>query len=65
MKIPVFLLNIDDYNEILEYALNDVLDCFDIQGTNILIKPNFIASKNSDISCTNPYIIYYISKFFL
>lgn len=65
MKIPVFLLRIDEYNETLEYALYDVLNDFDIKCSNILIKPNFIAPKNFEISCTNPYIIYYLSKIFL
>jgi len=65
MKIPVFLLKIDEYNEILEHALDDVLNYFDIKCKNILIKPNFIAAKNFRISCTNPFIIYYLSKIFL
>lgn len=66
MKIPVYLLHSTDYNEKLEKVLFETLDHLSIPtGKRILVKPNFIANKNTHISCTNPHLLFYICKYFL
>ncbi len=66
MKIPVYLLYSIDYDNELENVLFETLDNLLVSTVKrVLVKPNFIANKNTHISCTNPYLLFYVCKYFV
>ena len=56
--IDVFLRQVPDYLHAIE-VIPDLLASIlpDISGSRILIKPNFVATRNAELSCTHPQVI--------
>ena len=75
MNDPVFrsnsvaLVHVDDYEKaILADALDKALTSISFEvprQARVLVKPNWIATKNAGLSCTHPQLIRAVCKYFL
>lgn len=64
-KIPVYLAYANDYGDELEKVIYNIMEKMSFIGKKILVKPNFIANKNTNLSCTNPHLLYFVCKYFI